>query len=499
MDDTLQHGPQKSTDFQDIHNDILPVNILRGQRVRATFTPDPPTGEVFDLRVWRISPFGLEAIDNDACLKESTNYQIDLRLKDENIKLFGAVTGSEQAPTQDLVAGLRFHKRLDASTEYIERKVERWQCDKLYPPIGQTTRSAKFNDIIYFRVIDLSPVGLLFYTSLRNKHLLPGTVLNCKITFPLGRVENGRLAVKHVTQIDQDGAPAFAVGCTWDFKSGAMQQAAGDYLLQFGNIDGNTLSTRQLRQAGFSVRARSSVIEFCYVQTEAEYKDVLSLRCMAFGSPSGLMATPDKWGDKYDARSRILAGKFRSQVLASTRLIYSEPGDALEQEDFCKLPIGLPPSDEILECGRTCTHPDYRGDDLLMSLFRFVVLTTLEAQRKYILINCTNNLIPLYKRLGFVNTGAFFIHPNDESRHNLLLMDLQKALTGQSISPLTWAVFYGKFWAEIEQYVSPIRSPLWRLNLKLLKLCLPLINVFVRNAGCLRRNSKKKRVVANGA
>jgi hypothetical protein len=168
-------------------------------------------------------------------------------------------------------------------------------------------------------------------------------------------------------------------------------------------------------------------------------------------------------------------GVYRGKVIASTRLIYNEVDHTMEHEQFVKFPLDFPRKDEICEITRVCTHPDFRGSDILMGLFRFVAVTVIQSGRKYILGCATDELLTLYKKIGFNITDLTYNHKQlNDIRHTIFIGDVARGLSGIGVNPLVWNVV----WADVAQYISDMSlveyDSMANIRMGLMRLLRPL-------------------------
>jgi predicted GNAT family N-acyltransferase len=431
-----------------VHGNITPADVFSGKKSSVVIKRPADKGGDTVAQIWHMSPFGIEIVEQtDVSWDLGDTVQLAFSAGQQEMHYSGQIVSVRKGKGHRRLVGLRFHKE-QRSPAIDTRQNTRWECDPIYQPTGAANNVLRFNDMIYFHIKNISRDGMLVHTSLRNKHLLPGTWLDTVVTFPCVGQANFRMRVNHVREISVGGSPFLAVGL--DIKSNKARAMAlcGQYLLQFGSFERQAPSMAELRKQGFFVQSSAKAIDFGYVRTQKEYEEVLDLRHRVFRSviPEGAIVDPGGWTDVFDSRARILTGRYRGKIVASCRIVFHESSDTLENESLAKLPESLPPREYIVESGRVCTDPDFRGNDLLIGLFRFLFLTVVESGRKYILSNCTDNLLHLYERVGNLRTGAHFVHKTDGKKHHILLADVRRVLLGLDVSPLYWAALVYPLW-----------------------------------------------------
>jgi hypothetical protein len=127
--------------------------------------------------------------------------------------------------------------------------------------------------------------------------------------------------------------------------------------------------------------------------------------------------------------------------------MFHGPADSFEHEAYTSLPAGLDRR-RTTEITRICTHPGFRGGDLLRALLQFSALEVLRADRPIVVGSATQKLLPLYERIGMRATGRPFVHDELAGlEHWLIVGDARRALAGRGIGPLAWNLM----WAEVSE------------------------------------------------
>jgi hypothetical protein len=308
-------------------------------------------------------------------------------------------------------------------------------------------------------------------------------------------VSNVRLVaeIKNVQLVTEAGKDFLAVGVSIEDLSPRARQSLGQYLIQFGH----GVSLDLLRSQGLVPKAIGQAVEFTFARTMEEYQQVLELRHIAYSRAEKIPRSflPRDMGEIYDARSRIVIGKYKGQVVASAGLVFNEYHDRMEIEESVQWPTHLPRREEMVEVIRNCTHPDFRGSDLLMAMFRFIAITTLQAGRKYVVIGCTPDLIKLYMRVGMELVNLDYKHAKlNGAPHTVMIGDIPKALTGGTTDPVYW----NAVWADCAQYLGDSRilsaGPLSRTRMGLYRLFSPialLLQYWMRRPRKARNEGRK--------
>lgn len=438
----------------DLHGSYYPADIYPGESVSANLRPADQT-DWTSARVWRVSPLGIEVVLPDGldCVA-GTTLDVELKLGKQVTRLKAVVAANIQNELNETVVGLRLIDQEAGQFDGTNRRNNaRWICSEQFFPVAVAANPARFNDFVYSRARDLSADGIKLYTSLRNKFLVQGMKLELMLSLPMVSQIQVSVVIRNVNLAVDNGKDYLAIGASFITLDPRSRQAIGQYLIQFGR----GVSPKELRDQRLVPKSVSPSIEFSFVRTIDDYRKVLELRKVAYVGAGKI--SPDthssEMGDIYDVRSRIVVGKYKGRVVASAGLVFNEYHDRMEIEEFVEWPDQLPRRDEMVEVIRNCTHPDFRGGDLLMAMFKFIAITVLQAKRRYAVIGCTPDLIPLYRKIGMEDQKLEYRHRKlNDAKHTVMLADIPNTLSGGTVSPLYW----NAIWADTMKYLRTSQS-----------------------------------------
>jgi hypothetical protein len=426
---------------QDLHGTYYPADIYPGEAISATLrygdASETPTVEI--ARVWRISPLGLEVIvEAESALIPGRMVDIDLKLGLSTTNLSGLAIVKSMNSHGHTIFGIRLVDPGPAKFDGSDRrKSPRWICGEQFGPVCVAANPARFSDFVYLRVKEISATGMRLLTSLRNKFLVKGMTLDCVASFPFISQLPLKITIENVRLTTEGGKDYLSVGTSLSGMSRLERQVIGQYLIQFGE----GVSVDDLRQQGMAPRSIASSLEFSFVRTLDDYEQVLDLRLTAYKAAEKVPAhfTKQDMADIYDTRSRIVIGRHHGRIIASAGLVFNEYHDAMEIEENVRWPSHLPRRDEMVEVIRNCTHPAFRGSDLLMAMFQFIAITVMQSRRRYVVIGCTPDLIGLYSRIGMARQDIEYSHRKlANSPHTVMLGSIPKAMSGATVSPIFW-------------------------------------------------------------
>ena len=479
-----------------VHGPFRPADVRPGERISAVVAVQKglQSHTTHAMHVWRVSPFGVEIVGGgDTHLKPGDQVDLQLRVGDQVLSFAGVRVQTQSTKDGKRLFGLSLQSsHMPALGDHGDRRSNpRFLCSSTFSPTGVASNPVRFNDKVYFHVRDVSSAGMRLVTSLRNKYLLPGLRVSANVAFPV--IGNAKvdlvIARSHVALVD--GEERMVLGTRLLNPGQGNLSVLGQYLLEFGQDGETSLSIGALRAAGLYVQSASRALDFTYASTEEEYRQVLELRKMAY-SRVGKVKTDlsaEAMGDAFDKRSRILIAKTRGMVVGSMRLIYNGPNDKMEHEQYTTLPAAFPPRDETVEVTRICTHPDYRGEDLLVGMFAHCAVASLQSGKRWILGSATKKLLPIYERVGGKTTSVSYRHQalgGDE--HFIVLLDLQQRMLATGVTPVQWHLIYKDAWKHVD-FAAAV-GVLSGLRLAAYRSLEPLVRALVRRASQRRRGGK---------
>jgi hypothetical protein len=403
-----------------------------------------------DIRVWRLSPLGIELISPSNALDFEKGDSVDLEVVVAGHRSMyeGLVVDIVDAQGDMSILGLRLsHREEPNSGSRDRRKSDRWICSEEFLPGAVCPVPGRFDEFMHFKVRDISKDGLQLSTSLRNKFLLKGMRLPLAVCFPMGSVVQIDVSIVRVGLQSFGTDDRLVIGTRFDKIGDLARRVLGQYLIQFSNAE----SLNAVIEAGFSPTSVAQGASFYYLKSEEDYRAVLRLRYEAnkHAHNLGNIRRPEDTGDMNDMRGRILVAKRNGEVIGTARFRFPQIDEPLEYESFVKWPSHLPRRDEVIEISRTATDRRFRSSDLLAGMFRYACSTSLTPERPWLVISCMEKYKVFYQKIGLQETELTYVDPHWSEPLHVMISNSYSAIKGCNVNPLYWNFI----WSDVAEFM----------------------------------------------
>jgi len=432
-------------DFRELHEIIDPGDVRPSDRILARVRENRSNEEYRTLRVWRLSPLGIELEDanEDPSVEKGDSVELEITIDGQSSVFSGLVVDVVRQNDLIRLIGMRLaRKKIATNTSEDRRKHTRWICSEDFYPSAICSSPGVVNDFTRFQVRDMSPEGMQLACSLRNKYLLVGRKLMLTVNFPMVGEFTAPVKIIRVGLTAINGKDQLSIGVEILKLTEYMKRTMAQYLIQFSNVE----TLEELRAEGFIPDSVSKAVNFYYLKSDEDYNRVLELRLEAHKYDRNIKdeieATPTDMGDIEDSKSRIIVGAYGDRIVATGRVRFSEPNEPLEHEKYVTWPRDLPRREEIMEISRVCTDPEFRRGDLLAGLFQFACATCIQIEKPYVLIGAWAEMRGFYKKLGWKETGLSHQEPMWKMDQHLMLGRAKDGMLGRGVNPIYWNLIW---------------------------------------------------------
>jgi predicted GNAT family N-acyltransferase len=447
--------------------DVADGNLLRGcvSQLGATQIRrgEPVTAAIWvgdaaprGWQVWQISGEGIELREPDRersrassvatpdqllSIASDTRVGIRLQVGPQKIETAAYVLSADQTCGGRRVIRLRWMQR---PWEELDPP---WPCSRRLIPWGTADHPAIFGRRLVFTVEAIGRQALHASLDASEELVFPGLVLPATVSFPAVGNVVCELEV-HAIRAHPDHQDRMQAILAFNNPSRELSESVGQYLLQ----SGPWVTSRTLRRAGYRPTSIAQACSIRTADTSTERLEAVALRTEAYADyvAAGVLSAEDATGaliDEFDARARILIARHKGQIIGSLRLVYHDAHDQFEHERYTQLPSDLD-RERTIEITRVCTHPDFRGGDLLMTMFKVAMLKVLESGRYVVLGSAEENMLSLYERIGMRRVGRPYRRGGVSGpEHCLITGDARKVISGRGVGPLPWNILWDDVWA----------------------------------------------------
>ena len=305
---------------------------------------------------------------------------------------------------------------------------------------GQMVHPFVYKQNAYFEVESLSRNG--FYASGINTEftLFEGMELH----FSLGSIQGLQNVVGKVSNVsltDQNKIRCF-------IEMPSLPYMAEDELAQHC-FHFAQKTPRDISRAGMNAQHIQELVQYRFVETQAEYEAVLKLRRKSYAS-MGMCNKDDpiaRFAMQQDAYGRILIAFHNERVIGSALLVFGERGEKpfeldllLPKSHFSK----LPQYEELMEITAICIEKYYQDTDVLHGVFENMYREGLSAGKKYVMVSSMDEWVRRYQQMGFKETSLSLDHPRkSDVQLSVMLLNKDTGKSGKGMNPIRWWAVWG--------------------------------------------------------
>lgn len=403
-------------------------------------------GLSLSVRLFDLSSFGFSFV-SDSIFSLGTVVGFEVRLRDGNFSGQAEITWVQELNGQFKtgVRFLNFHNVEPLSNSGHIVLKDGYQINGIYSKINFYFERSEF------KILSLSATSFVLQVEKTNQYLLPGMKLDLKFFLSASNFESTVLTSATISFVKSGLNNSLIVGCNVDQLAENLSLNLSNYLLQFLDV-----SPDEVRAAGFNVSKIADVFTFRYVETHADYIEVLKLRYEAYLDAGKVDRTkkPANMAATLDSKSRILMVKHQGKLIASVAISFPDSNELILDTE--KALLGgyskqIPEKVSMIEISRLCTHPEYRKGDLLHRVFEHVYKIFVTSGREYIITSCDDKLWPLYSKLGFKKTGLQYNHlALSGLLHHIIIGSTDICVKLNKMNWIAWSYLFGGMYKELD-------------------------------------------------
>lgn len=344
-----------------------------------------------------------------------------------------------------------FFCELESDSKTTTARQERLSSQANFMPIGHFESPLVYNDIVHFKLNDISRSGARLSTSARNHKILKGqSIRDVSIFFPT----LGSAAVDlQVAWIKKNSSnDTLELGVRFEKVPPNFSSLVAQYLLSFG-VEQSSDLRKKLASGGFKTKASKRRVTYGIVSSAQEYNQVLELRRAAYLRAGKISpdTTAQRFADEFDQHSYILFAKHGDEIVGSMRLTFcSNDAHRFELDSSIQVPNKFPRL-KTFEASRACVHQDFENSDLIHGLFEAGIELAVKTSCEWVITSCERKLLGLYQKLGFKEQGIQFeLATLNKIPHLLIAAPTRIVYTSEGLSPIVWYFSHRKIAKHLE-------------------------------------------------
>lgn len=280
-----------------------------------------------------------------------------------------------------------------------------------------------------FTVTELFNNGLsIFYHPAPVQILIPGVKLELK--FSNERTGFSKLNCKVLSTVTIDGKSESKLAITGDNSSSELRSFYHQIMATYQNINLKTLKLLGAPPPYFKGNIRGTI-----ASSKKDFDTCLELRRAAYTQKQNSKLSEDmpieQFGDAFDKEALVFKFNYFHQTVGTARLITRL--ECSEINTLTKIPDFIV-SQGFIEISRLATHMNYRGRDLFLLILQTVLKIGFLLDRRFVLFDCEDHLLPVYKKIGAVEIKNHeIVHPLEGVKLHLVYIDIKAAINGKNM------------------------------------------------------------------
>ncbi len=388
-----------------------------------------------------------------ACLRLPNSLRDDIRFLEGDFKLdflLGKIRIREDLPYR--VCWNDILKSGTIGVEFLSRpskmnaRADRFLVHMAHRPRLEARDPLDPNRAVFLNVNDVSETGLLVQTSLTNKHIMPGMrLLNSKLIIPGQETLTLDLSIENTRRgVSED---SFLLGLSVSNDRTKFKQALRAYLSEIAPMSrASEDHLAKLSDAGLLAKKIKQAVSYRTIECHADYESVLKLRFSGYGKHNKIRVgtTWKQQGEGLDREGVIVGGYLSGNLVCSMEVRFGNDTIPLRCEQLNGgQPIPGIDRNRIVEVNKLVIHPKLQGSDVVLGMMQRVHAIVITRGQFDVLLAATDQLAPLYQRIGAEKIGLRVPHPHLVDEYlNFMLVKREVYHDGLRFNPHAWNTIY---------------------------------------------------------
>lgn len=299
-----------------------------------------------------------------------------------------------------------------------------YACPDQLPATASAMSPCSFREWMHFTVRNVGADGAVLRSLAGGTGLCTRSQFAFTVTVPFAGTHEVSAVLRSIRR-QPDGAVLIRV--RWIDPPRAFLIAVAEYLM----IAGTGLTPARLRAGGLPLRSAERAVTFGSAVFRHDADEILDLRLRAHqhegrlpGKSAADLASP------FDANARHLVCRYAGRIVGYVRVIFVD-GDPARSQYITwgghRVPSRLWDAG-FAEGGAGAVDPEFQRAGLFVPLIQHAVLVTVRAGFGHLLGGCEDDLLDLYRSLGFevLETREVEPRPGWRFRSHLLHLDIDQ-------------------------------------------------------------------------
>lgn len=206
---------------------------------------------------------------------------------------------------------------------------------------------------------------------------------------------------------------------------------------------------RTINQSGLNSESIQELVQYRFVETQAEYEAVLKLRRKSYAMRNmcGKDDPISKFALEQDAFGRILIVFHNARVIGTALLVFG----GREQQDFeyyrhvaADERNKLPNPESQMEITAIFIERHYQETDVIHGIFESMYREGLTAGKDYVVSACEPMWRDRFFTMGFEPTSIAYVHPRNRGIDmQIMMLEKRTGTTGKGMNPINWWKVWG--------------------------------------------------------
>lgn len=336
-----------------------------------------------------------------------------------------------------------FGVEFSQESHFVLSRAERFSTHKFNTPVVSCKDPLNPNRLIYFNVLNISKTGLLFSTSMTNRHIFPGMEMkNAKLEIPSMGGANIDVYIENARSGDKND---ILFGASINNENKKYVDLISKYLSNLGSLSDSDSRLDKLVSEKLMQKELAKHLTIKEVKDQKTYEQVLKLRFLGYQKAGKVKKgiTYHAMGEGLDKEGVVLTAYLAGQLVASCEFRFEKIHGLKLSEKVNLSALQEVKMGNLSEVNKLVVHPSAQNTDVVLGIFQRIHALAMLNGRPDGIIAAEDKLVPLYERLGFKKIGYSYPHPiKTNTNLHLMLIKSEAYATSDGMNAYAWSVAF---------------------------------------------------------